>query len=67
MPRIAPAEAPYEPAIAAKLARIMPPGVPPLVLFRTMAKSPRVFARMFAGGLLDRGGAGAGRPGRRPC
>jgi len=55
MPRIAPAEPPYEPEIAAELARIMPPGVPPLVLFRTMAKSPRVFARMFAGGLLDRG------------
>ena len=58
MPRIAPAEPPYEPAIAAELARIMPPGVPPLVLFRTMAKSPRVFARMFAGGLLDKGPLG---------
>ena len=55
MPRIAPAEPPYEPAIANELARIMPPGVPPLVLFRTMAKSPRIFARMFAGGLLDKG------------
>ena len=33
----------------------MPPGVPPLVLFRTMARSPRVFAKMFAGGLLDKG------------
>ena len=40
MPRIAPAEPPYEPAIATELARIMPPGVPPLVLFRTMAKKP---------------------------
>ena len=55
MTRISPAEPPYEPAIAAELARIMPPGVPPLVLFRTMAKSPRVFAKMFAGGLLDKG------------
>ena len=55
MPRIAPAEPPYEPPIAAQLERIMPPGVPPLVLFRTMAKSPRVFARMFAGSLLDKG------------
>jgi alkylhydroperoxidase family enzyme len=55
MPRIAPAEPPYEPAIAADLARIMPPGVPPLVLFRTMARSPRVFTKMFAGGLLDKG------------
>src|SRR5919106_2987537 len=55
MPRITPAEPPYEPEIAAALERIMPAGVPPLVLFRTMARSPRVFARMFAGGLLDKG------------
>ena len=55
MPRIAPAEPPYEPQVAAALERIMPPGVPPLLLFRTMARSPRVFARMFAGGLLDKG------------
>ena len=55
MPRITPAEPPYEPEIAAALERIMPPGVPPLVLFRTMARSPRVFAKMFAGGLLDKG------------
>lgn len=55
MPRIAPAEEPYLPEIATTLARTMPPGVAPLVLFRTMARNPRVFARMFAGGLLDRG------------
>ncbi|HZP99770.1 MAG TPA: carboxymuconolactone decarboxylase family protein [Reyranella sp.] len=53
--RIAPAFPPYEPAIAAALDCIMPPGIEPLRLFRTMAKSPRVFARMFAGGLLDKG------------
>src|SRR5215213_5797834 len=55
MPRIPPAEPPYEPEIAAALERIMPPGIEPLVLFRTMARSPRVFAKMFAGGLLDKG------------
>ena len=55
MPRIAPAAEPYEPRVAAELARIMPPGIEPLVLFRTMARSPRVFAKLFAGGLLDRG------------
>jgi alkylhydroperoxidase family enzyme len=55
MSRITPAESPYEPAIAEALDRIMPPGVEPLVLFRTMARSPRVFAKMFAGGLLDKG------------
>lgn len=55
MPRIAPAEEPYPPEIAAPLARIMPQGVAPLVLFRTLARNPRVFERMFAGGLLDKG------------
>jgi alkylhydroperoxidase family enzyme len=55
MPRIAAAEPPYEPQIAAELERIMPKGVPPLLLFRTLARSPRIFARMFAGGLLDKG------------
>jgi alkylhydroperoxidase family enzyme len=58
MPRIEPAQAPYEPDIAAALQRIMPPGVEPLVLFRTMARSPRVFQKMFAGGLLDKGALG---------
>src|SRR6187551_2303116 len=55
MSRIAPAEPPYPPAIAESLGRIMPPGIEPLVLFRTMARSPRVFGKMFAGGLLDKG------------
>lgn len=55
MPRITPAEPPYQPQIATELQRIMPTGVAPLVLFRTLAKSPRVFAKMFAGGLLGKG------------
>ena len=55
MTRITAAEPPYQPAIAAALDRIMPRGVPPLVLFRTMARSPRIFEKMFAGGLLDKG------------
>jgi alkylhydroperoxidase family enzyme len=55
MPRIDPADAPYPTEIEAEFARIMPKGVEPLVLFRTMARSPRIFARMFAGGLLDKG------------
>jgi alkylhydroperoxidase family enzyme len=55
MTRIEPAAPPYEPAIADALARIMPPGMEPLVLFRTMARNPRVFGKMFAGGLLDKG------------
>ena len=55
MPRIAPASEPYEPRVAADLARIMPAGIEPLVLFRTMARSPRVFAKLFASGFLDKG------------
>src|SRR5262245_7917785 len=55
MTRVAPAIPPYQPAIAEALDRIMPAGVEPLVLFRTMARSPRVFAKMFDGGLLDKG------------
>jgi alkylhydroperoxidase family enzyme len=33
----------------------MPPGVPPLVLFTTLARDPRLFAKFMQGGLLDRG------------
>ena len=54
MPRIAPAEPPYEPNIAQSLDRLMQ-GREPLVLFKAMARSPRVFGKMFAGGLLDKG------------
>jgi alkylhydroperoxidase family enzyme len=55
MTRIAPTSPPYEPAIDQALRRIMPEGIEPLVLFRTMARSPRVFGKVFAGGLLDKG------------
>jgi alkylhydroperoxidase family enzyme len=58
MPRIAPAEAPYEPSIAQSFARFMPPGREPLKLFRTMAHNPRVLQRLFAGNLLDKGSIG---------
>lgn len=54
-PRIAPAEPPFAPEIAAALERIMPKGVPPLSLFTTLARNPRVFGRFMAGGLLDPG------------
>ena len=53
--RIAPETPPFSKDIADALARIMPPGVPPLVLFTTLARNPRVFQRIMAGGLLDRG------------
>ena len=57
-PRVAPIEPPYSDAVAAALDRIMPTGVPPLLLFRTLAVNERVFLRVVAGGLLDRGSIG---------
>lgn len=54
-PRLAPRDPPYSEPVAAALARIMPEGVPPLALFRSLAVNERVFLRVMAGGLLDRG------------
>jgi RimJ/RimL family protein N-acetyltransferase/alkylhydroperoxidase family enzyme len=53
-PRIAPVDPPYAPELQAAFDRIMK-GQPPLLLFRTMARNPRVLERMVAGALLDRG------------
>jgi alkylhydroperoxidase family enzyme len=53
--RIAPLAPPFPPEIDAALKRIMPEGAPPLVLFTTLARNARVFARFMAGGLLDKG------------
>ncbi|MES2070460.1 MAG: carboxymuconolactone decarboxylase family protein [Pseudomonadota bacterium] len=54
-PRITPASPPYEAAAAEAFAKVMPAGMEPLQLFRTMARSPRVLQKMFAGSLLDKG------------
>ena len=53
--RIVPLEPPYSAPVRAAFDAIMPPGVPPLALFRAVAVNERVFLRMMAGGLLDRG------------
>ena len=53
--RIAPALPPFPPAIQETLEKIMPPGVPPLSLFTTMARDERLFGKFFAASLLDRG------------
>ena len=47
-PRIAPLQPPYEPELAAMLAKWMPPGseVEPLALFRTLAVHDGLFSRM---------------------
>lgn len=54
-PRIPPLEAPYPGPIAAELAAMMPPGVEPLRLFRTLARNPRILGKIRGGNLLDRG------------
>lgn len=59
LPRIAPLEPPYAPAIAAMLAKWMPPGSPiaPLALFRTLAVHDELMARMrpLGAGILGHG------------
>ena len=55
MARIAPLNPPYATEIQAAFDAIMPAGVDPLVLFRTLAVNTRVYGRFHAGGLLDRG------------
>lgn len=44
--RIPPLTGPYEPDIAALLAAMMPPGVPPIALFRTFAHNPKMARAM---------------------
>jgi alkylhydroperoxidase family enzyme len=54
-PRIEPVSPPYPAELQEVFDRIMPKGVPPLVLFTTLARAPRVYERFRAGSLLDRG------------
>lgn len=53
--RIAPATPPFPAAVQDWLDRIMPSGVPPLTLFTTLARDPRLFGKFMSGGLLDKG------------
>lgn len=53
--RIAPLVPPYPAEVQAAFDQIMPPGVPPLTLFTTLARSSRVYKRFRDGGLLDKG------------
>lgn len=52
--RIPPATPPFEPDIAAIIDHTMK-GQPPLHLFATIARDPRLARKFFAGGLLDKG------------
>lgn len=55
MIRVAPLDPPYADPVAEDLGKLMPPGIPPIRLFRTLAHNPRVLRRIRKGGLLDRG------------
>lgn len=55
MNRIEPVQAPFDSDTQAAFDAITPPGKTPLLLFRTIAVSRRIYARFRAGGLLDRG------------
>ena len=52
--RILPLEPPYPPDVSETLAKMMPPGEPPLRLFRTIAHHPRLLRRFsqLGGGVL---------------
>jgi alkylhydroperoxidase family enzyme len=52
--RIPPAVPPFPAEVQAWLDQIMQ-GKPPLVLFTTLARDPRLFRKFFSAGLLDRG------------
>lgn len=54
MPRITPIDPPYPHDVQAEFDKLMR-GAPPLLLFRTVARNPRVLQRMMSGSLLDRG------------
>jgi len=55
MSRVDPIAPPYAPDLQALFDKLMPPGVPPLSLFTTLARVPRIFDKFRAGSLLDRG------------
>jgi alkylhydroperoxidase family enzyme len=53
--RVDPVSPPYSTELQAVFDRIMPSGVPPLTLFTTLARVPRIYDRFRAASLLDRG------------
>ena len=53
--RVEPVRPPFPPELQAIFDKIMPRGVPPLSLFTTLARVPRIYERFRAGALLDRG------------
>lgn len=53
--RIEPVKPPFPEFAAKTFERLMPPGMPPLTLFATLAHDERLFSRFMGGGLLDTG------------
>ena len=53
--RIAPLDPPYAPETQKLFDLVMPEGMEPLRLFRTVATSARIFPRFMRSGVLDRG------------
>jgi len=53
--RISPLPQPWPSVLTDQFARIMPPGIEPLGLFTTLARSPRAWDKFKAGALLDGG------------
>ena len=54
-PRIVPLDPPYAPEVKKLFDLVMPEGVEPLKLFRTLATNGRIFPRFMRAGVLDRG------------
>ena len=48
-PRIRPVDPPYDPEVAVDLEKLMPPGIPPLGIFRTLANHPRLLRKFRVG------------------
>lgn len=53
--RIAPVDPPFSERLEESFRVVMPPGMPPLNIFRTVGNNKRVLSRMVRGGLLDKG------------
>lgn len=52
MPRIAPVPSPFEPALAQRMSRLVPPSIEPPALFRTVARNESLFAFLVDSGWL---------------
>jgi len=55
MQRIKSIDPPFSASLEESFKVVMPPGMPPLNIFRTVGNNERVLSRMVRGGLLDKG------------